>query len=68
MLAVELDSTERKDIPPFGNKVDYLTFGGIYREFHPRSAADVYRNVFAQPVDVMEPDRRVLVRCFLGGA
>jgi beta-galactosidase len=32
VLAVEVDSTERPDIPPFGYEVDYLTFGGIYRE------------------------------------
>ena len=30
-LVVVLDSREDKDIPPFGNVVDYLTFGGIYR-------------------------------------
>lgn len=29
---VEVDSTERKDIPPFGYVIDYLTFGGIYRD------------------------------------
>jgi hypothetical protein len=27
---VEVDSTERADIPPFGS-ADYRTFGGIYR-------------------------------------
>ena len=32
LLTVRLDSTERKDIPPFGNVVDYLVFSGIYRE------------------------------------
>ena len=65
VLAVELDSTERKDIPPFGNKVDYLTFGGIYREAFIRAVPQTFiENVFAQPVDVMEPRRRVLVRCF----
>ena len=32
VLAVQVDSTERADIPPFGYEVDYLTFGGIYRE------------------------------------
>src|SRR5215813_8978844 len=32
VLAVEVDSTERKDIPPFGGEIDYLTFGGIYRD------------------------------------
>lgn len=32
LLAVYVDSRERADIPPFGNVVDYLTYGGIYRE------------------------------------
>lgn len=32
VLAVAADSTERIDIPPFGYVVDYLTYGGIYRE------------------------------------
>jgi beta-galactosidase len=31
-LFVKVDSREIKDIPPFGNVVDYLTYGGIYRE------------------------------------
>lgn len=31
-IYVEVDSTEREDIPPFGHVVDYLTFGGIYRD------------------------------------
>ena len=31
-LLVRVDSTERADFPPCGNVVDYLTYGGIYRE------------------------------------
>ncbi|HAS72814.1 MAG TPA: beta-galactosidase [Clostridiales bacterium UBA8960] len=31
-LVVHVDSTERADIPPFGFVIDYLTYGGIYRE------------------------------------
>lgn len=31
-LAVMVDSHERDDIPPFGCVIDYLTFGGIYRD------------------------------------
>ena len=27
-----LDCTERSEIPPFGHMVDYLCYGGIYRE------------------------------------
>ena len=32
MLTVYVDSRERNDIPPFGFVIDYLTYGGIYRE------------------------------------
>ncbi len=32
LLAVKLDSTENSAIPPFGFVVDYLTYGGLYRE------------------------------------
>ena len=32
VLAVRVDSREDQDIPPFGNVIDYMTYGGIYRE------------------------------------
>ncbi|NLY36516.1 MAG: glycoside hydrolase family 2 protein [Tissierellia bacterium] len=31
-LVVYVDSREREDIPPFGFVIDYLTYGGIYRQ------------------------------------
>lgn len=31
-LVVRVDATERPDIPPCGGVIDYLTYGGIYRE------------------------------------
>ena len=31
-LAVRLDSTENPTVPPFGFVIDYLTYGGLYRE------------------------------------
>lgn len=66
VLAVEVDSTERSDIPPFGQNIDYLTFGGIYREVSLRSVSDVhFENVFAKPVDAQSESRRVDVQCFL---
>lgn len=34
VLTIYVDSNERTDIPPFGHLVDYLTFGGIYRDVH----------------------------------
>lgn len=38
ILAVEVDSRESLNVPPFGYVIDYMTFGGIYR--------DVYLEVF----------------------
>lgn len=32
VLVVHVDSRERDDIPPCGYVIDYLTYGGIYRE------------------------------------
>ena len=32
LLAVRLDSTENPSVPPFGYVIDYLTYGGLYRE------------------------------------
>ena len=31
-IAVKLDCTENGEIPPFGFVIDYLTYGGLYRE------------------------------------
>lgn len=32
LLCVRLDTTENPEVPPFGFVVDYLTYGGLYRE------------------------------------
>src|ERR1044071_7169509 len=66
VIAVEVDSTERKDIPPFGCEIDYLTFGGIYRDVELRIVPQTFiENVFAKPVDVLGSGRRLQVRCYL---
>jgi beta-galactosidase len=66
VLAVEVDSTERKDIPPFGGEIDYLTFGGIYRDVQVRVVNPTFiENVFAKTVNVMKQDRRIEARCFI---
>jgi beta-galactosidase len=66
VLAVEVDSTERPDIPPFGNEVDYLTFGGIYREVSLRIIPQTsIENIFAQPKDVLSAHPSLDVKCFI---
>jgi beta-galactosidase len=66
VLAVEVDSRERADIPPFGDKLDYLTFGGIYREVSLRIVSGSFiENLFAKPTDVLSKRPGLEVECFL---
>ncbi len=66
VLAVDVDSTERPDIPPFGHQIDYLTFGGIYREVSLRVVPQTFlENIFAKPQDVLTPHPRLQVDCHL---
>src|ERR1700689_4112007 len=66
VLAVDLDSTERPDIPPFGYEIDYLTFGGIYREVSLRIVPGSFiENIFAKPKDVMSSKPTLDVDCYL---
>lgn len=34
VIAVKCDSRESLNVPPFGFVIDYMTYGGIYREVH----------------------------------
>ncbi|MCL2404656.1 MAG: hypothetical protein FWC92_03810 [Defluviitaleaceae bacterium] len=34
VIAVKVDSTQRRDLPPEGHQVDYLLFGGIVRDVY----------------------------------
>ncbi len=62
-IAVEVDSTEHADQPPFGGHIDYLTFGGMYRGVQltllPRT---FIADVFVRPHDVLTERRRIEVR------
>ena len=69
LLAVEVDSTERADFPPFGNEIDYLTFGGIYREVSLRLVSPTFvENIFAQPKDVLTANPSLDVQCAIVSA
>jgi beta-galactosidase len=66
VIAVEVDSTERADIPPFGHQIDYLTFGGIYREVALRIVPSTFiENIFARTLDVLTANPKLKVDCFL---
>ena len=69
VLAVEVDSTERKDIPPFGNLVDYLTFGGIYRDVSLRVINETFiENVFVKAENIFDKFKSLRVKIYLNGA
>ena len=62
LLTVRLDSTERPDIPPYGGVVDYLTFGGIYRDVWLRYVEPVHiENFFVKTYDVLTDSPRIEV-------
>ncbi len=48
LLVIRVDSREQQDIPPFGYVIDYMTYGGLYRE----AWLDVYDSAFVEDVCV----------------
>jgi beta-galactosidase len=62
ILTVYVDSNERKDIPPFGHLVDYLTFGGIYRDVHLSCVYPTFiENIFVKTENVLVDPRLACV-------
>ena len=50
LLAVELDTRENLNFPPFGKVIDYMTYGGLYREVRLEYREDSYiADLFAMP-------------------
>ena len=56
LLAVRLDTTENPDVPPFGFVVDYLTYGGLYREVW----LDVRNKRYIEDLYITTPDLHTL--------
>ena len=50
LVVIRVDSRESQNIPPFGHVIDYMTFGGLYREVSLviRSGSFI-EDVFTQP-------------------
>lgn len=66
MLTVVVDSSECCDIPPFGGQIDYLTYGGIYREV----SLCIYDNIFIANMKIetgkiFENEKSVNLKVFL---
>lgn len=67
-VVVRVDSTEREDIPPFGHVVDYLCFGGIYRDVRLRTQDHAYiASVFARPEKPLEAKKDLAIELTVDG-
>ena len=50
LIVVRVDSRETQNIPPFGHVIDYMTFGGLYREVSLEIRGPAFiEDVFAMP-------------------
>ena len=50
LLCIRIDSRENLNIPPFGNVIDYMTYGGLYREAHLEILGQsCIEDIFAMP-------------------
>lgn len=68
-IVVVVDSTEREEIPPFGNVVDYLTYGGIYREVYLKVYEEAYiKDVFVKSKEVLKDNKKLDIQVTLSGA
>ena len=56
LLAVKLDTTENSEVPPFGFVIDYLTFGGLYREVW----LDIREKSYIENLYITTPDLSTL--------
>lgn len=59
-IVVKLDSNETLNIPPFGRVIDYMTYGGIYREVYLEIKEDTYiEDAFVTTKNVLEQEKEV---------
>ena len=66
VIAIEVDSRELPEVPPFGYEIDYLTFGGIYREVSLRLVPSLYiENIFAQASGVSRGNASLTAMVYL---
>lgn len=64
LITVAIDGSENPDIPPFGGRIDYLTYAGIYREVWLKVTDGIsIKNVRIETQSVLENEKSVLLEC-----
>ncbi|HOU39190.1 MAG TPA: glycoside hydrolase family 2 protein, partial [Treponemataceae bacterium] len=69
LIAVKLDSRESLNIPPFGHVIDYMTYGGLYREVFLDITRPVYiEDSYIRTDRILDEKKRLRIDGRLGGA
>ncbi|TCR78995.1 glycoside hydrolase family 2 TIM barrel-domain containing protein [Rhizobium sp. BK376] len=64
LITVKIDGSENPEIPPFGGRIDYLTYAGIYRDVWLKVTAPVsIANIKIETANVLSDSKSVSVRC-----
>ena len=62
IIAVRVDSNENLNVPPFGFVIDYMTYGGIYRDVYLEINEESYlADVFLKPQVELETKKGTLL-------
>ncbi|OWO89910.1 beta-D-galactosidase [Rhizobium esperanzae] len=63
LVTVKIDGSENPEIPPFGGRIDYLTYAGIYRDVWLKVTDPVsIRNLKIETADVLAPYKSASIR------
>jgi len=66
LITVKIDGSENPAIPPFGGRIDYLTYAGIYREVWLKVTGAVsLSNIKIETQDTLAETKSATVRCKL---
>lgn len=66
VLVIRVDSRENLNVPPFGFAIDYMTYGGIYRDVYIDVKEDIYfKDIFLKPKVLLEKKNSILISDFL---
>ena len=68
ILVVKLDSRESLNMPPFGYVIDFLTYGGLYREVYLEVLPKTYvKDVFVRTEKVLETEKTLIAEVLVEG-
>lgn len=64
LISVKIDGSENPEIPPFGGRIDYLTYAGIYRDVWLKVTGPVsIGNIKVETSNVLSDAKSVSIRC-----